>query len=332
MGNEKSCPAIAGNFYGISAFVLGNPSQSVGRVIDDPQGPRFSNPKQMLSYPGAKFTWTADLQEVYDNALEHLGIDSFAHLDLFGGSGIVTFMVTELYGDHLEMLTRSVYNDGDQVVTGVLKALKQTPNEMKRKVQYYLEKIRQDAGYFAHLRTIVDAEDQPILNRAAAKMVVSNISYLYKGLYYRADMAKFKLPMMQRKLDELDTWTNVFSRVSVWQKPWKKALQDFIEQNPGNRVVFLDPPYLPKKTKASGQTNRDYYDVSMTLSEHVWLADQVHSGNCTYILTHNDEPAFRAIYGTADVEYTRKKMVKTNTPSVKAYTDNEVVMINYQRS
>jgi site-specific DNA-adenine methylase len=320
------------NLYNLREFIV-REAPEVGRVILDADGDfkQYQRPGAIMPYFGGKLTWTAELMQVYDHVLDTLNPETFSHLDLFGGGGSVTYLIKEYYGDYGGVAKKCVYNDYDGQVANVLKVVKSDPEGLARRVEAITKQFAADPDSFYRIRDRFQDGHGDAVDMAAAKIYLQTISFNSIGRSYSRAIVNKKITQMAGKLDIIPEWTEVFDGVSVWSKHFRKAVDDFVASYDGHRFVFVDPPYMPSLDTATEQRG-NMYDQGMSLEEHAELAGIIHDGRCTYILTHSDDRAFRAVYGRGDYEWTvMKKYSSRAWKTDDKKTFKEVIMVTFQR-
>lgn len=243
---------------------------------------KFVRPKQLIRHLGGKYKWSSFLHdEVFPKVVD----GPFSFLDLFGGSGIITFMV--MASDFAPLVERAYYNELDSRIFNLIRATKEQPGKLVKAVQHlmknYYMKDPHGRGFHAVVRISETATDP--LVQSAAFLIAKKNSYWSLG----------KSPnRMHKPIDPSTTvplWSQALSSVKLWNKTFEKALPEFIkaEQKAAYRVVFVDPPYI-------GSQGSDSYDEGMTEEQHQQLASMMLEQKCTYVFTHGVTPEYRRIY------------------------------------
>lgn len=273
-----------------------DPTDMAPGILAPPEIGKFTRPAQLMMHIGGKWKWSSFL---HDEAIplavanDDDELEPFNFLDVFGGSGIVTY--TMMAGDLAELVDKAYYNEYDKTIYNLFKQVKAEPEQLLQRVRKLMDEVflptarydkKASEGFYA-IKEMLEDKNADTITRAAAQMIVKKSSYWGNG------KSPNKVLTTDNMVKSLPMWAAAFASVTVWNKSFEKAIEDFIQQNPrAKRVVFVDPPY-------AGSDASDQYASNLSDEQHQQLANIIHDRKCTYILTHGVTDKFVEIYGPA---------------------------------
>lgn len=295
-------------------------------VAEIQQVGRFVRPVQLFARHGAKWNWASFLN---DEAFPELLTEPFTFLDVFGGTGIVSFVVNT--GDTSDLLARSYWNDKDWNAFNVFRCLQKKPDELILTLKELADDLlhMDDRTRFARLKEMVRDESLDWYARAAAFTLQQKLSFGGKGrnpaLSKNMQEKDALRSRMERHFQVVPVWAQAFAGVKLMNTDFETAIGRYLEaerSRPETRVVFLDPPYMGAAASAE-------YDVTMSDDEHRKLAGVIKRRENNYIMTHSDNAEFRSIYGRGDEEWEVKVNYTLNANH--SYARPEVLALWKQR-
>jgi DNA adenine methylase len=186
-------------------------------------------------------------------------------------------------------------NDRDPNVVALWEAVINSPEELKRLVIGF----EPSKEKFSQFRTELSSASLSHVERAFKFLAVHQMSFSGLGMMaggpMRAVGCRWSRDNICKKIDSLP---HLFTRANV-------TCGDFEPLLDGDCIIYLDPPYFEK--------GHQLYRFAFTEQDHIRLADRLRQLPDNWLLSYDDCPAIRDMYGWAAI-----KMVEAN------YTINTV--------
>lgn len=245
-----------------------------------------SRRRNVLRYPGGKTSLMNKLAS-YAPIPNLFGGGFETYVELFVGGGAMFFELSRR-GKHWK---RTVLNDVDSSLMAIYQAARDYPSKLKKQVM----KVEPSVELWERAKEIDGIDTGDVVKRAVAKLVLHYCSH--GGLGYMAGGAqggkeqKSKYPVgcrwnpfaICRTIDFLEkslTDEDVLCQASFEQVSYPDDESTF---------VFADPPYV--------QAGPQLYRHSFDESDHRRLAEVFHASRAKWLLTYDDCPLTRELYG-----------------------------------
>ncbi len=193
-------------------------------------------------------------------------------IDVFGGRGVV------LANIKLPSGTAKVYNDINEKLVNLFRVLQTKPEELKERCKYAVASKALFEQY--GVMTGNKVED--------AFRVWYRISFSFgaKGKTYNSSDRKYERILQMKGLDE------IINEVKTWNIE-RLDFRELVQRYDSPTTFFyFDPPYYRRKEYEYNFTDQDFVDLAATLR-------QVKG---TYLLTINDDPFIRELFGQHTAE------------------------------
>ena len=240
-----------------------------------------------MRYPGGKDRLKAFLV----SRMLPLPASVTSYVEPFVGGGS-TLIAMSLSCPHIK---KFIANDRDHGVGCLWRCI--ADNRLSRRLAGRIARVSPTPELHAQCEEMLDSTDP--LDAAFACLVRNRMSYdgiLTSGVLggcgqngkYRAG-CRYNAKELSRRITALHSHFN--GRLLVRNQDWSDVV---VQYDKPSVQMFLDPPYW--------EHGNELYRVQFTLLDHCRLAWRLHHTRCRWLLTYDEHPAIRRLYGSATIE------------------------------
>lgn len=227
-------------------------------------------------------TWFGGKGHVAGWVADHLPTHD-TYVEPYGGAGSVLFTKSPA--------PIEVYNDIHGDVTNLFRVLRDSPDELERRVTLTLH----SRAEYEHAVTVLNSNETDPLERAVAFFVGMNQgfggTYPTLGRWAKSKGQRLSNGMGNntaqwwRKVAFIDTWHERLARVQIENRDALDVIRDF---DSPTTTFYLDPPY-PESTR---RQSLNAYKHETTDDHHEKLVDLILSLNGAVVLSGYDTPIY----------------------------------------
>lgn len=252
-----------------------------------------ARPSGLIRYPGGKSKLLRVITSRLHNMLADVGPDAEYREPFFGAGAVGLSLLAANSG-----IKRAWLNDADPGMAALWDAVIHNPTSLRVFVEVTPEASRlfprndyykSDTEVLRSISNLRDVRKHPSGLVAAMKLAVHQMSF--SGLGTRAGgpmsnrLCRYNVDLLNAKIE---SFNEILSPVKLRHDTC--TCFDFEKLfDPGQAFFYLDPPYVT--------AGPQLYQVAFTQADHERLANRLRSENRPWLLSYDDHPLIRHIYG-----------------------------------